>query len=133
MGCQTWSSLYAKAGFVPLKHVSRLRRARSRTARAFRTFPVATAPASAVQQALHLGRVAIAGRYAVRRELLDAIELLARQLDAGCSDVLFQPRQVTRARNRDHIRALREHPSQRELRGGAALRARERLHFLDHG
>ena len=52
----------------------------------------------------------------LRRGALDFAEIVGRQFDASGSDVLFQPMQLRRARDRNNPRLLRKQPGERDLR-----------------
>src|SRR4051794_7049451 len=68
-------------------------------------------------EALHrLGRVALALRGADRERLVEAAEVVFRQLDVRCRDVLLEVLDALRARDRDDVVAAREHPGEGDLR-----------------
>src|ERR1035441_10347504 len=54
---------------------------------------------------------------ALRDGVLDAVELLRRQLDIDRGDVLLDVGDAFRARNRNDVLPAREHPRNGELRG----------------
>src|SRR5579875_3653115 len=76
-------------------------------------------------------RIAIPGREAARRHLVDALQVRRREPDSRRAQVVLQVASPLRARNRDDVLALREHPGQRQLGGGAALLPGDLLYSLD--
>ena len=54
-------------------------------------------------------------------------------MNAHCAEIFLQPLDALGAGDRDHIGTLRQEPSQRELRRGAALLLGDRLDAFDEG
>src|SRR6266571_6342406 len=80
----------------------------------------------------HLLR-ALAVARTVRRQLcvLDLTEIVRRQLDVGCRDVLLETARLRRARYWDDPRFLREQPRQRNLRRCRAFPLRDATEKVD--
>src|SRR3954462_11988980 len=76
-------------------------------------------------------RVAVAGGGALRERVLDAGEIVLRELDLRRGRVLLEVGDALRARDRDDGVALRAPPGGRELRRCDALLGGELAHALD--
>src|SRR3954449_6603621 len=76
--------------------------------------------------AAHPGLVVAAAR-GLRHRLVDPAQVLFGELDVARAGVLLEALGAARARDRDDVVALREHPGQRQLGGRAALLARDVL------
>src|SRR5262245_2379229 len=63
----------------------------------------------------------------------DVAQVRGGQLDRGRAEVLLEPRDLRRARDRDDPRLLREQPRERDLRGRCLLARGERLQPLNEG
>src|SRR2546422_8798841 len=70
-------------------------------------------------------RIAVAGSRAFREGLLDARELVLRQPDSDCGDVLPEIAAPLRAGDRDDVLAAAQHPGDRELCRRDALLLRD--------
>src|SRR5579859_6797938 len=77
----------------------------------------------------HVG-IALACREARRQRRVDALEIALRQLHVECLYVLLEMRAALAAGNRNDVAALRQHPSERELRRRHLLLARDLLNAL---
>ena len=71
------------------------------------------------------------GGRALRDRCRNPRHIVRGQLHPQRADILVQPPRVPRARDRHHVRPLRQHPGQRELRRRAALLLRDRLDARD--
>src|SRR5438128_2133709 len=70
---------------------------------------------SATRPLLDVLRITCALYLDLRRGAVDRAELVGRQLDVGCSEVLLEAVQLRGARNRHDPRLLREQPRERDL------------------
>src|SRR5512140_1597827 len=82
---------------------------------------------SSAEQLNGLGVIAVAGGGALRCDLVDALEICARERHADGAYVLLEILAALGAGNGNHVVALREHPRKRELRGRASLLGGEPL------
>src|SRR6478672_4850375 len=70
---------------------------------------------SSAEHSHRSGGVAVADGDALGRDLVDALEVGARERDVHCADILLEIAAALGSGNRDHVIALRQHPRQREL------------------
>src|SRR5690349_18128273 len=75
--------------------------------------------------------VALARRGARRQNLIEALEVGVGQLHVHRADILVEILDVLGAGDRNDVIALREHPGESELRGGAALLLGHRFDLAD--
>src|ERR1700722_4051543 len=65
--------------------------------------------------------------------VIDLAEILGGKLDRSGADVLFEPRELRRTRDRDDPQLLSEQPCERDLRGSRALPSSDLAKQIDHG
>jgi hypothetical protein len=68
-----------------------------------------------------------------RERLIDAAQFVGIELNVSRADVLFEPGELRRARNRHDPGLLRQQPRKRDLRRRGMLPLGERLQPLDEG
>src|SRR5215212_1082335 len=69
----------------------------------------------------------------LRRGALDLAEIVRRELDGSCADVLVQALQIPGARYRDDPRLLGKQPSQRDLGGRRLIPGCDFAEQIDQG
>src|SRR5262245_22419192 len=67
-----------------------------------------------------LNRVTLTGSNSMRERRIQVLQLFRAQADIQGADILFKISQASCAGNGNDVVALRKHPSQSELGGGAA-------------
>ena len=77
------------------------------------------------------GVVALARGGARRQDVVEPLQVAVGQLDLERADILVEIFDALGARDRHDVLALRQHPGERELGGGAALLPRHRLDLAD--
>src|SRR5580704_6820210 len=84
-----------------------------------------------VDQRHHDFRIPRAGGRAVRRDILNLLQICLRQFHVCRAGVVFQKLTPLRTGNRDNVRSLRQQPSEGKLARGAILFLRERLNLCN--
>src|SRR6266542_4941022 len=95
--------------------------------------PAADDHQSAPRPLLELLRIAGALHLDLRRSGVDGADVVGRQLDVRCAEVLLEPIQLRRPGDRNEPRLLRQQPRESDLRRRRALPLRDLAEQIDQG